>query len=710
MKQYKKKVKKKKKNEIEEIVPTKHEKVGNLNLYSEEVSKEIIEKLISLAISSNFNNKIDKKFNDFCFDEFYKKMNNLIQIYYINYENDDFECSDYILSKIKYNYTDTNDNRYKIKKHQKTLNQRNNSANLVLFDIAKINKDEEIEMVIKNKKIEDYLNKSNYININIDLIKSNNIKFDINIKDNNFWGEIAQPKSINIDRSSTKFNSLKLQKDNSNKIIENVSYNKNEDIKKKKLYVLNDKSKEFKNNNNNINNNNELSNKQKRFHPILEMPFIELPEDEIYKNKDNEEIQQLRKEAIKLNLEKEQELKKIKKKKIKYPLIKNIRGKFCTDCEGKLVMIKEIHPESLLKEFKPIMFKQKEILPGKSLQTFQKENYLMEQKAKKNIIYNTGINFMNYNLGINNNKDIDLSIMNRNTKNINSMKEDLFNTQSPSLLSPKNGNVAPSGSNFKIINPSVGVNIKEKNQIKSGGSNFFEQFHKYSINEFNKTLQETLEWETKTKLKGNLITNLNNKIKNIIKEEIDKEIDKNRIKDKIFRKTFSGGFRIRKNMQKSNSDVFSINKKYPVLKEILLHDVESNIDSNKQNTKMEKSLSNENLFDRNVKSSLERRLMNDNKKINYDLVNEFNKELIMGNFAFNNYKNAKKKNLPKLPPKRNNIILPNLLKNINSFNKTANNFYRTRQKKNNDIFSSLSSPVSASNKNKRINSSSKDNN
>ena len=317
---------------------------------------------------------------------------------------------------------------------------------------------------------------------------------------------------------------------------------------------------------------------------------------------------------------------------------------------------------------------------------------------------------MNYNLGINNNKDIDLSIMNRNPKNINSMKEDLFNTQSPSLLSPKNGNVTPSGSNFKIINPSVGVNIKEKNQIKSGGSNFFEQFHKYSINEFNKTLQETLEWETKTKLKGNLITNLNNKIKNIIKEEIDKEIDKNRIKDKIFRKTFSGGFRIRKNMQKSNSDVFSINKKYPVLKEILLHDVESNIDSNKQNTKMEKSLSNENLFDRNVKSSLERRLMNDNKKINYDLVNEFNKELIMGNFAFNNYKNAKKKNVPKLPPKRNNIIWPNLLKNINSFNKTANNFYRTRQKKNNDIFSSLSSPVSASNKNKRINSSSKDTN
>ena len=50
------------------------------------------------------------------------------------------------------------------------------------------------------------------------------------------------------------------------------------------------------------------------------------------------------------------------------------------------------------------------------------------------------------------------------------------------------------------MNPSIGVKIQEKLKIKNGGINFYEQFHKYSINEFNKTLQDTIEW-TKYRLK-----------------------------------------------------------------------------------------------------------------------------------------------------------------------------------------------------------------
>ena len=245
--------------------------------------------------------------------------------------------------------------------------------------------------------------------------------------------------------------------------------------------------------------------------------------------------------------------------------------------------------------------------------------------------------------------------------------------------------------------------VKEKNKVKVGGDNFFEKFHKYSINEFNKTLKETLEWETKTKLKGNLISNYNNNYKNIIKEEND-ENEKSNKKEKILRKTFSGGFRTRKNILKSNSDVFTINEKYPVLQDILLHDVEFDI-NNKHKLK-EKSLSNENLFDRDIKSSLGR-IINKTKKIKYDMIDDFNRELIMGNFMLNK---SRKQFLPKLPPKHNKIILPNLLNNYNNFNKTASNFYRTRQKRNNDILSNLSSPLSANNKAKRINVFSKDNN
>ena len=704
MKQNKKKVKKKKKTIIsDEIIPTKHEKVGNINFYSEEVSKEIIEQIISLVISKNFANKVEKKFNDFCFDEFLNKINNFIQISYINHENDDFDCSNYILSKIKYQKTDSNINRYKINKHIKALNQRNKCANSVLFDIANINKDEEIEMFVKKKKIDDFLNKSNYIKNNLDIVKRNDIQFDIKIKDNNFWGEISQPKSFNIDRTSTKFNILKSKKDNSNKIIESENYNlasssKNTIITKNKLPIfLNQKSKIFKEK-----YNNEISKRQKKFQPVLEMPFMEIPEEELNKNKETEEIKQLRKETLDLILAKEEELKRYNKnKKIKSPIQNTyIKGKFCTDCEGKIVMIKEIKPDSLLKEFWPISSNQKEIMSGKSYKTFQKENYILEQKAKKNIIYNTGLNYVVINNNLINIKDKDNS-KNKIGESLNLIKEEIFNIQPPPLshLSPRNERVEPSGSNFRIINPAVGVNIKEKNQIKIGGSNFYEKFHKYSINEFNKTLQDTLEWETKTKLKGNLIHNFNhNSNKNLIKEENDIEDNKNYKKDKIFRKTFSGGFNSRKNMQKSNSDVFTINEKYPVLKQILLHDAELNINSFNKGKKLDKNFSNENLFDRNIKSS-NGRIQNKNiKNINYNQVDEFNRELIMGNYILSK---TKKQFLPKLPPKKN-IPFPNLFNNYNNFNKTTNNFYRTRQKRNNDLFSNLSSPLSANNKNKRI--------
>ena len=583
-----------------------------------------------------------------------------------------------------------------------------------MLDIANVNKDEEIEMFVKNKKIDDFLNKSNLINNKIDLVKRYNIQFDIKIKDNNFWGEIIQPKSFRVDRTSTKFNILKNQKDNSNKIIENENltsskYNNNEALKRKYSMFLNQKSKKIKQN-----YNVEISKKQKKFNPVLEMPFIEIPEEVYNKNKETEEIKQLRKETLEHILAKEEELKKYNKnKKIKAPIKNsNIKGKFCTDCEGKIVMIKEIRPESLLKEFWPISSNQKEILGGKSFQSFLKENYILEQKANKNIIYNNGnfINLLNSNTLSTKEKEMINEILKKNGKNkidgnINLMKEEIFNIQPPPILhlSPRNERIEPSGSNFKIINPSVGVNIKEKNKVKAGGDNFFEKFHKYSINEFNKTLKETLEWETKTKLKGNLISNYNNNYKNIIKEE-NNENEKSNKKEKILRKTFSGGFNTRKNILKSNSDVFTINEKYPVLQDILLHDVEFDI-NNKHKLK-EKSLSNENLFDRDIKSSLGR-IINKNKKIKYDMIDDFNRELIMGNFIYNK---SRKQFLPKLPPKQNKIILPNLLNNYNNFNKTASNFYRTRQKRNNDILSNLSSPLSANNKAKRINVFSKDNN
>ena len=47
---------------------------------------------------------------------------------------------------------------------------------------------------------------------------------------------------------------------------------------------------------------------------------------------------------------------------------KKKKGKYTYDNEGKLILVNEIKPENMLKEFWPVMSKQKEIKSGKTLE------------------------------------------------------------------------------------------------------------------------------------------------------------------------------------------------------------------------------------------------------------------------------------------------------------------------------------------------------
>ena len=110
-----KKIKKKKKEE-NIMTPRKHEKIGNLNLFSEEISKNIIEKIISLVITYNFNKKSDKKIGDFCFASMRKTINNIIKLCNINHDKDDFDIDNIeINTYIKTNKSDNDMKRYLIK-------------------------------------------------------------------------------------------------------------------------------------------------------------------------------------------------------------------------------------------------------------------------------------------------------------------------------------------------------------------------------------------------------------------------------------------------------------------------------------------------------------------------------------------------------------------------------------------------------------------
>ena len=64
----------------------------------------------------------------------------------------------------------------------------------------------------------------------------------------------------------------------------------------------------------------------------------------------------------------------------------------------------------------------------------------------------------------------------------------------------------PSGSNFQIISPNYGVVIKENNRFKHGSKEFSKYFKKYSIQDYDKMLNDYVPLQNKTLLKNQLKT------------------------------------------------------------------------------------------------------------------------------------------------------------------------------------------------------------
>ena len=129
---------------------------------------------------------------------------------------------------------------------------------------------------------------------------------------------------------------------------------------------------------------------KKRIIVATNLPSYHIENLEI--RKESEEILNLRKETLELINQREKELNELKQKKIKIrneidKEKKKKKGKYTFDNEGKLILVNEIKPENMLKEFWPVMSKQKEVKPGKTLEAVKREKIKMENNAKKNIQY-----------------------------------------------------------------------------------------------------------------------------------------------------------------------------------------------------------------------------------------------------------------------------------------------------------------------------------
>ena len=728
----KKNKKKKKKKQIEEIKPQNHEKLGNLNFYSEETTKDIIEKIISLTISSNFARNAEKKFTDFCFESMKRTFNSIIQIYNIDRDKDDFDIDNIDINEyIKTNKSDKDIKRYIIKKHNNALELRNDNAERNITQIARIAKNFQTYNNIKLTKKEECLNKSIIIKKNEFLKKDKKYQYSNDIEKKNFWGEISCPQITDIDRTSYKFNSyIPIKEELRKKLSSNISPNKSP-RKKRESRLIKKPSFIYKNFASKLsqkltfvraikenNNENFYIKKSSPRVQVLEMPSY--PLKNIEQRKESDEILNLRKEKMEMIIQKQKEYKKLQLEKLQSKkeeaenAKKKMKGKYTFDGEGKLIVVNEIKQDHLFKEFWPITSKQKEVKGGKSLDFYKKETIKMENNAKKNIIYNDEEENANvyssflfksrltepfFNFGeFNKNNSVNSQL--KYKRKLNNSFFDNFN---------KKQKVEPSGSNFNLINPSIGVKVTERKAVKSGGLDYFKEFKKYSIDEFNKTLQDTFEW-TKYKPKdkshtegfksstpSNELTRLrksilsktnsnfhtndisNNELNSIIKVNNNnyKKIKRNlkiKNREKNFGKTFSDGFNCneekRTHLIKSTSEIILTDKKFINLKEILFHDDKDknkfikNI-PDKINRKIKENM---NIFNQNVILTSLRKI--EFKKIFSD-VDKLNKDLISGNITNDKlYFN-------------NRVILPKISnrKNETNFNRTMINFNRERVKK-----------------------------
>ena len=474
------------------------------NKFSNEANiivNELIEKIISLSISKNFNKKIENSIPSSCFDFLCNAVDSYLSLNFISYDKEEI-----------------NDNN-KIKE------EKFNENNI-----------EGIEPILNNNKLK--------------IIEPNfeeQIFFNNYNRGENNWDLMDEPLSNKYDRYATtlvKFKEIDKEKNNKyNKEIleeideeyENITTNENKNNNNNKnineIMIRNERkegTKKITTRINNIlnyddNNNNNIKNKKRNLNEIMsQFSFHDLEDNnDIYKEPDNINIEKLRKEIQEKQNEQNEEKKNIKlakkdvENKMKLAVEKNRQyagKKITVDSNGEIIFIKGIKLDKLSKEF--ILMKTATKLV---INEDKKDNDKSKSKKKKKKLNNLGININNNNV-INNNNEKEIkekSNENNNNeksedggdKNIKGKNQKLpkirgnkFRKENTSedlykknlLKRIEEGPIILSGSNFEIMNMEVGVSIKEKEKYKTGGKDFYHKFNKYSIDNYNKQLKDTL--------------------------------------------------------------------------------------------------------------------------------------------------------------------------------------------------------------------------
>ena len=415
--------------------------------------------------------------------------------------------------------------------YEANMNQINNQLNDYYFEYLQ----GQIEPLFEENFI-------NYTNLKND---ENKLFWKTPKPPENQWIEILEPETVENDRyesSEVNIQEIKSKKEiisETNEGIENIENieNNNNTIKKNqtkeknlRLKTIRQKNKNeeisVNDENKNENNNNDIDNKTKNNQKLVnnmantiqnnrgkkrivmvDFPSEDIPgietefKHDIYEpsnihilRKDKEEEIKNKEKEIKLNKDKGNALKK--KEEIE-KLIKNVKtidsNKFTFDSNGKIISFKAYKLDNLSKDF-----------------TFIKNN-IKEKNEKEEVAPIKSKKFARQSV-----KEQNEEIVIRDNSR---MLEHYSNEEKKEKNKEK---IIPSGSNFKLILPNIGVVIKENNNKKEGSRDFNKYFKKYSMKDYDKILNEYVPLQNKTKIKTKFQKLAQTFVKKTLSDSMDK--------------------------------------------------------------------------------------------------------------------------------------------------------------------------------------------
>ena len=480
---------------------------------NESIIKSILDKIIATAVRKANINSITNQLDDYYFDYIKFLINSMFSINNIFYsdEPENPNINNAQFWKTDYNKINT---WIEIEEPSSVRCDRYENGFINFVNIQK-------NLTSENKLNSLPLNKEE---------KNPNIKKDNNIINNKKSNNLLKRFSKNIKNMIVKTNKNELdileeKSSNESGDEENKSHTKKDSLKNnvsnsfKKNNIDNNSQSLEKNNLNSANNKSLFSQNKRQKNEILEIPSKDIPginEEYDFEKYDPPNINFLRREREDQILRREKESKKLhfniknnnnnnqiiiedEEKRIDNRKIKMFDSNRLTfDSNGKIISFKPLKIDIFSKDF---------ITPKNSVRLFRKRKNTM-RKTKKNLEeINESVKEKEKEKEKNDVENLENII-----KNPMDDIEGINRNQYMKYIMEKNEKIVPSGSNFSIMLPNIGVVLKENELVKKGNREFGKFFKKYSLEDYDKILKDYVPLQNKTMMlnkMGKVITTLN---------------------------------------------------------------------------------------------------------------------------------------------------------------------------------------------------------